>query len=445
MAHRGQSPGSAGAGPCSAVLGKSGAACALIVDDQPANVALLERLLQSAGVANVHGVTDPRQAVRCCLEVGADLVLLDLHMPHMDGFAVLSALRAALPDDAFVPVLVLTADSTTVTRDRALDAGAKDFVTKPFDHAEVILRVRNLLETRALYLDVQRHNAALRADLDRRAQQERRLAEARRQRLQRVDGVLSGNALTMVFQPIADLNTGKVWGVEALARFRGEPHRPPNEWFDEAAAVGRGCELELAAAGAALSQLDQLPPDAFLSVNTSPATAVAPELARLLERFPTHRIVLELTEHARVDDYEPLLAALDRLRDRGVRVAVDDAGAGYSGLQHVLRLRPDMLKLDTALTRGIDFDPARRALGAAMVSFGREIDAVIIAEGVETRQECEALRGLGIPWAQGYHLARPGAVPLPGPHLEALVNACDRAGGRRPGARPASGGSGAGR
>jgi EAL domain-containing protein (putative c-di-GMP-specific phosphodiesterase class I) len=400
-----------------------GAACVLIVDDQPANVGLLERLIRSAGVTNVHAVTDPRQAVARCLEVGADLVLLDLHMPHMDGYAVMSELRAALPDDGFVPVLVLTADSTTATRDRALRAGAKDFLTKPFDRTEVILRVCNLLETRALYAAVQRHNATLRADLDRRAEQERRIAEQRRERLQRVHGVLSGGGLTMVFQPIADLNTGEIVGVEALARFTGHPTRPPDEWFEEAAAVGRGCELELTAAGAALSQLDRLPPHAFLSVNISPATATEPGLARLLDAFPAHRIVLELTEHTRIDDYERLLTALGTLRRRGVRVAVDDAGAGYSGLQHILRLRPDLLKLDVALTHGIDTDPARRALATALVTFAREIDAVIIAEGVETPQELETLRRLGIPLGQGYHLARPGPIPLPGPRLEALSDA----------------------
>lgn len=396
------------------------AACVLIVDDQPANLALLKRLLRAAGVRNAHGVTDPRDAVRRCLEIDADLVLLDLHMPHMDGFAVMSELSAALPDDAFVPVLVLTADSTPATKERALDAGAKDFLTKPFDRVEAILRVRNLLETRALYVDMQRHNAALRADLDQRAEEDRRRAEERRRRLERVGTVLSGDALSMVFQPIADLVTGEVRGMEALARFACEPLRPPNEWFDEAASVGHGPELEIAALGTALDQLEQLPPAAFISLNLSPATALRPGLARALERFPAERIVLELTEHDRIDEYDPLLAALTPLRDRGVRIAVDDAGAGYSGLRHVLRLRPDVIKLDTALTRGIDTDLAKRALATAMVSFAPQINAMVIAEGVETQGELQALRDLGVPCGQGYHLARPGPVPLSSTRLHAL-------------------------
>jgi EAL domain-containing protein (putative c-di-GMP-specific phosphodiesterase class I) len=388
-------------------------ACVLVVDDAPVNVALLVRLLRSAGIENVHAVTDPREAVRRCQDVGADLVLLDLQMPHMDGFAVMDALRSALPGDAYLPVLVLTADAAGPTRDRALGAGANDFLTKPFERTEVLLRVHNLLQTRALYARVQRQNRALQADLDQRADRERRLAEERRRRCARIDAALTGDALRMVFQPIAALSTGEVLGAEALSRFSCEPHRPPNEWFAEAASVGRGAEVELAAVASAVAEVENLPDGAFVSVNVSASTATTPELADVLAPAPAPRIVLELTEHTRIDDYRTLTERLDPLRQRGVRIAVDDAGAGYSGLRHVLSLRPDILKLDIDLTRSIDIDPARRALATAMVSFSREIDAVIIAEGVETEAELDTLRGLGIPWAQGFHLAHPGPLPLP--------------------------------
>ncbi|MEX0835522.1 MAG: EAL domain-containing protein, partial [Nitriliruptor sp.] len=191
-----------------------------------------------------------------------------------------------------------------------------------------------------------------------------------------------------------------------------EPRRPPNEWFDEAASVGRGNELELAAAEAALAQLGRIPDDVFLSINLSPEVVLDPALPALLDAVPPDRLVLELTEHAPVRDYDELLGRLEVLRARGIRTAVDDAGAGFAGLQHVLRLRPDILKLDIALTSGIDHDPARRALSTALVAFAAEIGAVIVAEGIETAGELRTLRDLGVPWGQGYHLARPGALPL---------------------------------
>lgn len=386
-----------------------GRACVVVVDDDPASVALLSDMLHYAGVGEVHGVTDPMEAASRCLTVGADLVVLDLHMDGMDGYAVMAALGDLLPDDTFLPVLVLTADTATVARDQALAAGAKDFLVKPVDYTEVLLRVRNLLETHAIYEDLQRHYAALADAESQRAAADLRKLEAERITADRIEDSLSQEALTMVFQPIADLVTGEVVGAEALARFRCEPQRPPDEWFHEAASIGRGTELELAAVRAALRELDELPPDVFMSVNISPAMAVRPELLDLLRQHPGDRVVLELTEHVRVDDYDALLSALMELRAWGLRIAVDDAGAGYSGLRHILRLRPDIIKLDLELTRDIDTDPARRALALALVTFAGEMGATIIAEGIETHEEMASLRSLGIRWGQGFHLAHPGA------------------------------------
>lgn len=417
-----RSDGAGAGGGTRPLTDKVDAASVVVVDDHPANVALLKRIIHEAGIASVHGVVDSRQAVERCLAVDADLVLLDLQMPYKDGFAVMSELRERLPDDTFMPVLVLTADTTTATRNRALSAGAKDFLTKPFDRAEVVLRVRNLLETRALYTDLQHHNERIQADLDQRLADERLVLEARRQRIERIDDVLSGTQLAMVFQPIADLEGNQIVGVEALARFRCAPWRPPYEWFDEATSVGRGPQLELAAIAAAFTQLDRIPPHVFLSVNVSPTTATLPELEHLLEAVPPDRIVLEVTEHTQIADYDSLIAALTPLRRRGVRIAVDDAGAGYSSLRHVLRLRPDILKLDIGLIQDIHDDPAKRALSLALVAFAREISAVLVAEGVETAEELATLRLLKVPWGQGYHLARPGVLPLATSHLHPLLS-----------------------
>jgi signal transduction histidine kinase len=133
----------------------------LIVDDEPANVRLLERLLAQAGYSDIRSTTDPRAAAALYSEMSPDLVLLDLRMPHMDGYAVMEQLRLLTPASAYVPILVLTADLAGETTRRALFAGAQDFLTKPFDHHEVILRIRNLLRTRFLHLELARQNERL--------------------------------------------------------------------------------------------------------------------------------------------------------------------------------------------------------------------------------------------------------------------------------------------
>jgi EAL domain-containing protein (putative c-di-GMP-specific phosphodiesterase class I) len=156
--------------------------------------------------------------------------------------------------------------------------------------------------------------------------------------------------------------------------------------------------------------LDVLPPDVYVTVNVSPQTILSGHLRDALCGLPAEQIVLELTEHAQIDDYDRLLRALHPLRNRGVRLAVDDAGAGYASLRHILQVRPDLIKLDIALTRNINLDPARRALASALVAFARETSSCIIAEGVETASELKTLRSIGIEKAQGYFLGRP--VPI---------------------------------
>ena len=238
------------------------------------------------------------------------------------------------------------------------------------------------------------------------------VARDRDQRAERIRSVLRGEGLRMVFQPIVRLATMRVAGAEALARFDAEP-RNPALWFSEAAMLDMGTDLDLAAMRSALARVEELPEDAYLSLNASPATVVSPALRELLAAAPRGRVLLEITEQAAIADYDSVVAALREIRALGVRVAVDDAGAGYASLNHILRLRPDVIKLDVALTRDVDSDPARQALARALVDFGRSIGASIVAEGVETQGELDMLVWLGVTYAQGYFLARPGDLPLP--------------------------------
>ena len=386
----------------------------LIVDDNATNVQVLRAMLVHAGAEEIESTTDPTEVAQICERFAPDIVLLDLHMPVLDGFAVMGELTTAR-EDQFLPIVVLTADGSPDTRTRALAAGATDFLTKPLDRVEVVLRVRNLLRTRNLHVRLQRHTEDLERQLREQQERDARARYEQQAKLRRIRGALDSRSLTMWYQPIADLETGAVLGVEALARFVCEPQRTPDIWFAEAADVGLGVELELAAVAAAISSIDAITEGAYLSLNVSPETALSPDLAAVLRGAPAGRLVLEITEHAAVEDYDLLNRRLVELRAAGMRLAVDDAGAGFSSLQHILRLRPDIIKLDMTLTRDVDADPVRRALAAALVSFAAELRADVVAEGIETSAERDTLRTLGVRCGQGYHLGRPAPLSRPAP------------------------------
>jgi EAL domain-containing protein (putative c-di-GMP-specific phosphodiesterase class I) len=218
---------------------------------------------------------------------------------------------------------------------------------------------------------------------------------------------LQPDALSIHLQPICNLISGEPLGFEALARFALQPVRSPDAWFGDAARCGLGAELECAAVAAALDVYDKLPAPFTLSVNASPETVASGAVAQLLAGRTIDRLTLEVTEHAAVADYDALNAALAPLRERGLKLAIDDAGAGFAGLQHILRLEPDVIKLDLALIRTIDADPARRALAGAMQMFARQTGAVLVAEGVETKAELSTLAQLSFMRVQGYLLGKP--------------------------------------
>ena len=251
-------------------------------------------------------------------------------------------------------------------------------------------------------------------------------AQAAEEKLQRVKDAIEGNQFSIVFQPIWNVAAGRPVGLECLARFSALPLRTPDVWFNEAAETGLGTALEIAAIRLALTALPSFPADVYLAVNASPQTIISNEFRESMLEMPTDRIVIEITEHASVPDYDRLRDALLPLRLSGIRLAVDDAGAGYASLQHILQLQPDLIKLDMGLTRNIDLDPARRALAAALIGFARETGSCMIAEGVETASELTTLRNLGVETAQGYYLGRPMPLDL----AKALFNRATATGRR---------------
>lgn len=232
--------------------------------------------------------------------------------------------------------------------------------------------------------------------------------QARQAASNRVRDLLDEDCLDLAYQPLVDLGTGWTVGVEALARFPASLGGTTAGWFAEAAAAGARTELELACVRLVRDQMPDLPADLDVHVNLSPEALLDPRPVILLHQMPLHRIVLELTEHESVEDYPILQAALAPLRAAGLRLAIDDAGAGFASMRHALLLEPDLLKLDISLVRGIDTDAAKRSLCQALTGFAHATGAKIVAEGVETQPEADTVRTLGVDLAQGYLFARPG-------------------------------------
>jgi len=223
--------------------------------------------------------------------------------------------------------------------------------------------------------------------------------------LERLRPVMAGGGPLVVLQPIVDLASGVRVGAEALSRFPPAWGKAPDVCFQEAHSVGLGDELELQALAVAAEHLDLVP--GYIAMNISPATLLTAEAAELFDRLPVQRVLLELSEHDQVEDYDVLMAVLGPLRRRGVRLAIDDVGAGFSSLRHIVLTAPDVIKLDRSMIAGVSSDPVLTTLVCALVAFGHGCNAQVVAEGVETEPDADALRNLGVDYGQGWHFGRP--------------------------------------
>lgn len=223
----------------------------------------------------------------------------------------------------------------------------------------------------------------------------------------RTDAIIASGAFHPVFQPIVDLQTGLTVGFEALTRFANGD--APDKVFDDAAKVDLGIELEAATLAAAVRDAARLPPDAWLSVNVSPSLLKDPARLIAILAHRTRPITVEITEHEAIDDYEAIHAAM-RALGPDVRMAVDDAGAGVANFQHLVELRPALIKIDAGLIRGCNADVSRQALVVGLVHFAAVSGAVVLAEGIETEAEQKTVERLGVTLGQGFRLARPAPI-----------------------------------
>jgi diguanylate cyclase (GGDEF)-like protein len=241
-----------------------------------------------------------------------------------------------------------------------------------------------------------------------------------------IERILAERAIEPLYQPVVSLTTGGLIGYEALARFPDSPGRPPSTWFAQANACGLGPALEAEAIRAALEPIGR-PPGTHLAVNVSPSALSSDAVKKVLPDDLSD-LIIELTEHEVYVGDSLLAHSIASLRERGARIAIDDAGAGYSGLKQVMWVRPDIVKLDLELTRAIHSDPVRMALVESLVRFARRVGATVCAEGIESFDDVEVLANLDVPWGQGYAIGRPAPPwsPIAAPAAQTCRDALAR-------------------
>lgn len=372
----------------------------LLVDDEEPLVRAISRALVKNGY-EVTTAPDGVEATRRLDECSFDLVMSDIAMPGMDGIELLHVVRQR---DMDVPVILMTGSPTVDTATKAIQLGVLGYLVKPFPMPEVIAAADRAIQMNRLarikreafeYLNRTGAWVGDRAGLE-------------------VNFASAMETMWMAYQPIVCWSRKEVFAYEALVRpiHPALPH--PGALIGAAERLGHLHRLgrrlrDMVAEGvAAAKEVSQV----FVNIHgydledDSLLSDAAP-LSRIAER-----VVLEITERASVNEIKDLSARIQRLREMGFRIAVDDLGAGYAGLTSFAQLRPDIVKIDMSLIRDVDKEATKERLVRSLSDLCREMKILAVCEGVETRAELETLLRVGCDFFQGYHFARPGR-PFP--------------------------------
>jgi len=369
----------------------------LVVDDEQTVQQLLVRLLVAAGY-EVRTANNGEEALRVLERESVDLIVTDLVMPKADGMAVLQTIRERSLD---VPVVMITGAPTTESAMHAVRYRADAYLTKPVDPSALIAAVGRALHLRSV------------ANLHREAYEQSNTQNARDSQMRALTNNFTAalQAIYMVYQPIISWSRKAAYGYEALVRSKEKSLPHPGALFEAAERLDRTSDLGSEIRARCGAPWVGLASDYQLFVNLHSQDLLDETLYE--ENAPlapfASRVVLELTERAALDDISDIGARITRLRALGYRIAVDDIGAGYSGLNSLATVQPDFVKLDISLVRGLDKDAVRRRLVQLLTQLCNDLKISVVAEGVETPAERDALIDLGIDLLQGYLFARPAA------------------------------------
>lgn len=368
----------------------------LVADDEPGVRKTLQALL-AHGPFEVVLAGGGGEALERVGATSFDLVISDIAMPDMDGIELLRRIRGR---DLDLPVILLTGLPSLETAMRAVELGAFQYVLKPYDAPALLATAQRAARLCRL------------ARLQRRSARELGLPGSGPRDIagleSRFDECLGGAVLH--YQPIVGAQDGQVRGYEALLRSRCSAIPTPPAVLAAAERLGRLPEVGRAVRALAAAQLADATGPAVVFVNLHPQDLVDPDLFAASAPLTgwACRVVLEITERSTLEQIGDAVAIAAALRALGFRLAVDDLGAGYSGLSNVARLQPEFVKIDMSLVRGVDRDPVRRRIVRSISALARELGSSVVAEGIETEGEADVLRQLPVDLFQGYFFGRPG-------------------------------------
>jgi EAL domain-containing protein (putative c-di-GMP-specific phosphodiesterase class I) len=380
-----------------------GAVTVLIADTDSSRAMLADVISEFDDCQIVAVATDAEMAIDLAAQHCPQIALLHVDVPGGGGAHATRGIRAVSPQTR---VIALGAADDHESVGAMLSAGARDHLPRYTGSHDLLRSLRRCAMHAAPVADKVAHSvvAEINSELQTRLSRDR-WRDRKRERILRV---IDAGGPQVVIQPIRRLVSSEIVGFEALSRF-GSGSLTPAEWFEDAHACGLGAELEIAALRGAVehawpAMADR--GDAYLAINVSPSTLGHPEAVKMIGQLPADRVVVELTEHELITDSEHL-GALRRIRSAGIRIAVDDVGAGFAGLHRLLTLRPDIIKLDRSIVATIETDRSRRALTRALAGFAEELGIALVAEGIERWSQTLSLTELGVAIGQGYLLGPP--------------------------------------
>lgn len=381
----------------------------LVADDAEATRAgLVELLSETTEFFCVAAVADAREAVAQAALYQPDIAVIDVMMPGGGGLSAALGVREVSPR---TQVLAYSAAADRASVVQMLRNGARGYLVKGSSAAELLAGLRRCAQgSTALSAGLSEHLVAEIGDLGR---AERAFSAAAVARYEQLRQMFWPGRSTPHYQPIFHLDDGDVAGYEALTRFRGPAGQSTEDIFREAHQVGLGYELELFTASQAIAGFQpelERSAGTYLAVNASPGLLYRPALLEVLSGLPAERVVVEITEQDQFDSYDQLRETVSLVHERNMRVAVDDMGSGFAGLQRLVDIQPEIIKLDQVLVARLDTDPARRALVTAVQQFALEMGISVVAEGVERQAQLEALCDIGVEFGQGYLLGRPAPL-----------------------------------